>query len=240
MTQASRLRGWGTGLLAAAVVSLLLGAGFVVTATDPAPGAAAAPEVVVSVPAPAPTGTPAPPPVVVDLEPGGPAGADRAGQPGEGPVPPPGAPVTLDIPAIGVAAEPLLGLGLNPDDTVEVPTDYARAGWFDRGPAPGEVGSAVILGHVDSFRGPAVFFRLRELRPGDRVEVGLADGSTGLFAVTAVETYPKEQFPARRVYASTGSRDLQLVTCGGEFDRGTGHYLANVVVYTSMVGTLPV
>lgn len=236
MAQASRLRGWGTGLLAAAVVLLLLGAGLVVSTTGPAPGVVAAPEVPVSVP----TGAPAPPPVVVDREPGLEPPSGTAGQQVEGPVPPTGAPVTLDIPAIGVAAEPLLGLGLNADDTVEVPTDYARAGWFDRGPAPGEVGSAVILGHVDSSRGPAVFFRLRELRPGDRVEVGLADGSTGLFAVTAVETYPKEQFPARRVYASMGSRDLQLVTCGGEFDRVTGHYLANVVVYTSMVGTLPV
>lgn len=234
MTRSSRLRRWGVGLLAAAAVSLMLGAGFVISATDPAPGAAVTAEALGSAgSAPLPAAPPLPPESVPQAAPG----ADPTGRHAD-PVPPSEGPVTLHIPSIDLSAGPLSGLGLNPDDTVEVPTDFARAGWFELGPSPGEIGSAVILGHVDSLRGPAVFFRLRELRPGDRVDVELADGSTARFAVTAVETYPKEQFPARRVYASTGSRDLQLVTCGGEFDRGTGHYLANVVVYTSMVGTV--
>lgn len=148
---------------------------------------------------------------------------------------PASAPVTLRIPAIDLAV-PLSRLGLNPDRTVEVPTDFAAAGWFRLGPPPGQPGSAVILGHVDSYRGPAVFFRLRELRPGDEVEVGLADGSVARFAVRAVETYLKRDFPAERVYGSHGGRELQLVTCGGAFDSRSRSYLSNVVAYTTLVG----
>jgi sortase (surface protein transpeptidase) len=143
-------------------------------------------------------------------------------------------PLELRIPAIGVTTS-LTELGLNPDDTVEVPTDFQQAGWFTPGPAPGEPGSAVVLGHVDSYRGPAVFFRLRSLQPGDAVEVRLADGAVAHFAVTAVETYLKDQFPAERVYGPHGGSTLQLVTCGGEFDRRARSYLSNIVAYTSLV-----
>lgn len=148
------------------------------------------------------------------------------------------APVELRIPAIGVSVS-VSALGLQPDDTVEVPTDFQEPGWFQLGPSPGHLGSAVILGHVDSSRGPAVFFRLRTLVAGDDVEVTMADGSTAHFAVTSVETYPKAQFPAQRVYATQGSSSLQLVTCGGEFDRNTGSYRSNVVAYTSLVAIDP-
>ncbi len=147
-------------------------------------------------------------------------------------------PVALRIPALGLAVS-LSELGLNPDRTVEVPTDFRRPGWFRLGPTPGQVGSAVILGHVDSYRGPAVFFRLRSLRAGDRVEVQRADGAVARFAVRAVATYPKSNFPARQVYASHGGRSLQLVTCGGEFDRRARSYLSNVVVYTELVAVTP-
>jgi hypothetical protein len=146
------------------------------------------------------------------------------------------APIMLRIPAIRVAAA-LSTLGLNPDRTVEVPADFQQAGWYRLGPSPGQVGSAVILGHLDSYRGPAVFFRLKYLRPGDRVEVGLADGAIARFAVREVATYPGARFPARRVYGSDGSSALQLVTCGGSFDTRTRHYRSNVVVYTSLVAT---
>jgi LPXTG-site transpeptidase (sortase) family protein len=145
-------------------------------------------------------------------------------------------PVALRIPAIGVAVS-VSTLGLNPDGTVQVPTNYQEPGWFRLGPSPGQMGSAVILGHVDSYQGPAVFFRLRSLRTGDRIEVSLADGVVAYFMVTAVATYPKEQFPARQVYASHGYSALQLVTCGGEFDTHTRSYLSNVVAYTSLVAT---
>ena len=146
------------------------------------------------------------------------------------------APVALSIPAIDVDVS-VSELGLNSDGTVEVPTDYDEAGWFRLGPPPGQVGSAVILGHVDSSEGPAVFFRLQSLRAGDGVEVSLADGAVARFEVTTVVMYPKEEFPARRVYGSHGYSALQLVTCGGEFDTNTGSYLSNVVAYTSLVTT---
>ena len=143
------------------------------------------------------------------------------------------APTSLHIPAIGVATD-LVGLGLNDDNTVEVPEDADKAGWFDLGPTPGRPGSAVILGHVDSSVGPAVFSRLRHLQAGDEVEVRLADGTTAPFAVTHVVTYPNDRFPARKVYAGTPRRPtLKLVTCGGRYDAEAGGYQSNVVVYTS-------
>jgi sortase (surface protein transpeptidase) len=148
----------------------------------------------------------------------------------------PSTPQSLRIPAITLSI-PLISLGLNTDGTVEVPTDYAQAGWYRHGPTPGEAGSAVILGHVDSHQGPAVFYHLRELRPGDRIEVTREDGSIVDFAVTTVATYPKTQFPAEQVYANSDGNHLQLVTCGGDFDNQTRSYLSNVVVYTTMIST---
>ena len=143
-------------------------------------------------------------------------------------------PVTLSIPAIGVAVA-VSELGLNPDGTVQVPTDFQEPGWYQLGPTPGQVGSAVILGHVDSYRGVAVFFNLRSLTAGDPVDVTLADGVVAHFVVTSVAMYPKDQFPAQQVYGSHGYSQLQLVTCGGTFDSQTGHYLSNIVVYSSLV-----
>ncbi|MDA8355404.1 MAG: class F sortase [Actinomycetota bacterium] len=147
-------------------------------------------------------------------------------------------PVFLHIPAIDVEVS-LSALGLNPDGTAQVPTDFAQPGWYRFGPTPGQVGSAVILGHVDSYRGTAVFFELRTLQAGDSIEVTLADGVVVHFAVTSVAMYTKAQFPAEQVYASHGYAALQLVTCGGQFDRATGHYLSNVVVYSTLVAVTP-
>jgi LPXTG-site transpeptidase (sortase) family protein len=145
-------------------------------------------------------------------------------------------PVSLGIPAIDVTVS-LSELGLNPDGTVQVPTDFAQPGWYRYGPTPGQYGSAVILGHVDSYRGPAVFFNLRSLHLGDRVNVRLSDGVLAEFAVSGVVMYSKDDFPSEKVYGSEGDSALQLVTCGGVFDSATGHYLSNIVVYTSLVGT---
>lgn len=147
-------------------------------------------------------------------------------------------PVSLSIPAIGVSVS-LSVLGLNPTGTVEVPTDYQQPGWYHLGPSPGQVGSAVILGHVDTYLGPTVFFRLRTLLAGDKVAVTLTDGVVATFKVNSVAMYLKTQFPAEQVYGSHGYRALQLVTCGGTFDTETGHYLSNVVVYTTLVTTTP-
>lgn len=143
-------------------------------------------------------------------------------------------PVSLRVPAIALSV-PLSSLGLNADGSVQVPTNDIEPGWFNLGPSPGQIGSAVILGHVDTYQGPGVFFNLRTLLPGDQVQVSLADGAVTNFAVTSVVMYSKAQFPAREVYQSHGSSALQLVTCGGTFDTQTGHYLSNIVVYTSFV-----
>ena len=142
-------------------------------------------------------------------------------------------PVSLRIPALGVAVA-VSTLGLNPDGTVEVPTDFQKPGWYRLGPSPGQMGSAVILGHVDSYQGPAAFFRLRSLAAGDPVEVTLADGVVADFVVTSVAMYSKAQFPSQQVYGSHGNGELQLVTCGGTFDTRTRSYLSNIVVYTSL------
>jgi hypothetical protein len=184
---------------------------------------------------------PAPPPAAGDRVPAPPpAAGDGVPEPSEavGPVVERSVPVSLRVPAIGLAVS-MSELGLNSDGTVEVPTDFQEPGWFRLGPSPGQVGSAVILGHVDSYRGPAVFFQLRSLQAGDRVEVSLADGAVAEFVVNTVATYPKAQFPAEQVYASHGYSALNLVTCGGEFDSQTRSYLSNVVAYTSLVAITP-
>ncbi|MGH3665652.1 MAG: class F sortase [Egibacteraceae bacterium] len=139
-------------------------------------------------------------------------------------------PVRVRIKQIGVDAD-VIPLGLNPDRTLEVPTDYAQTGWYRGGPEPGEPGPAVIAGHVDSRSGPAVFYRLRELRPGDRVEVVTTDGGRQQFTVRRVEQHPKDAFPTDAVYGRTRRPTLRLVTCGGTFDRASGHYRDNIVVF---------
>jgi len=143
-------------------------------------------------------------------------------------------PVSLRIPTIAVTTS-LIRLGLQPDGTVEVPTNPDLAGWFQRGPPPGAPGSSVILGHVDSTTGPAVFFRLRELEPGDRIAVALEDGTTVWFKVHSVRTYANEDFPAQRVYGRQGRSELNLVTCGGDYDSDRGGYQSNVVVNARLV-----
>jgi hypothetical protein len=143
-------------------------------------------------------------------------------------------PVRLQIPAIGLSVA-LSTLGLNSDGTVEVPDNIVNPGWFRLGPTPGQLGSAVILGHVDNYTGPGVFFELRTLAAGDQVDVTLADGVVARFSVDSVAMYAKWAFPSDRVYQSHGASDLQLVTCGGTFDHQSGSYLSNVVVYTSLV-----
>ena len=145
----------------------------------------------------------------------------------------PALPVRLQIPAIAVST-PLVRLGRLPDGSIEVPHEWNTAGWYDRGPRPGQPGPAVILGHVDSKTGPAVFFRLRALRPRDVVRVGLADGRVLVFRVQRVERYPKDKFPTEAVYLPTLNRELRLITCGGEFDYAAGSYRDNIVVYATL------
>jgi hypothetical protein len=142
-------------------------------------------------------------------------------------------PVVLDIPAIGVHTR-LTTLGLNPDRTVEVPRNPLVAGWYRYGPTPGEVGPAVILGHVDSRTvGPGVFFRLGTLRPRALIQVRRQDGLVARFAVQAVRTYPKTAFPTQAVYGNTRASELRLVTCG-DWDTRTHTYRGNIIVFAAL------
>jgi hypothetical protein len=144
-----------------------------------------------------------------------------------------GRPVSITIPAAGADAR-VVPVGLGPGRTMEVP-GVDLAGWYAPGPRPGEAGPAVIVGHVDSRRGPAVFFRLRELRRGDRIEVGQDGGASRTFAVERVERRPKAALPVGRIWNHTRRPVLRLITCGGGFDRATGHYRDNLIVYATMI-----
>jgi sortase (surface protein transpeptidase) len=139
------------------------------------------------------------------------------------------APVRVRVPAAGVDSE-LLRLGTDATGALVPPDDFDRAGWFTGGAVPGDVGPAVVAGHVDSVDGPAVFARIGELGPGDEVQVDRADGTTARFTVTEVARYPKTAFPTEAVYGPTPRAELRLVTCGGEFDRSRRSYVDNVVV----------
>ncbi len=144
-------------------------------------------------------------------------------------------PTHLSIPAIGVSTN-LTQLGLLANGSPQVPTSWYTAGWYKLGPAPGQLGSSVILGHVDSVSGPAVFYRLVDMKVGELVNVKLADGATVSFSVIAIRQYLKASFPDKLVYNfSTSYPALNLVTCGGSFDSHTGHYLSSIVVFTKEV-----
>jgi sortase (surface protein transpeptidase) len=145
-------------------------------------------------------------------------------------------PVRIDVPAIHVSSA-LLGLRVQDDGTLQVPGDPAQAGWWSEGTAPGDPGPAIIVGHVDSPYGPAVFYHLSALRPGDKVLIGRADGTTVAFTVDALRLYPKDEFPTDLVYGVTRTPTLRLLTCGGSFDRSTGHYTDNLVVFAHLVDT---
>ena len=146
------------------------------------------------------------------------------------------APVRIRIPAIGVSA-PVMRLGQNADGTVQVPPlgDHNLAGWYAYGPAPGQRGAAVILGHVDSLTGISVFYYLKDLHAGDRVYVTLADGQVAAFAVDGEQKVSKDDFPTASVYGESSYPGLRLITCGGPFDRTTGHYLENLIVYAHLL-----
>jgi sortase family protein len=142
-------------------------------------------------------------------------------------------PTRLNIPKIHLASS-LVQLGREPDGTVQVPSQWEVAGWYALGPRPGDPGSAVILGHVDSKRGPAVFFRLHQLRAGDEIDVTRADRSSVRFVVQRTEQYDKTRFPTDAAYYPTLTSALRLVTCGGQFDDAAGHYRSNIIVFATL------
>lgn len=141
-----------------------------------------------------------------------------------------GDPTAVDIPSIGVRST-LSRLGIAPDGAAQVPADPQRAGWFSGGARPGDDGPAVILGHIDSRTGPAVFYRLHQLVPGATVTVTTTSGRRVAFTVERVQQVSKQAFPTADVYGPAFGRQLRLVTCGGSFDRSKGHYTDNVIVY---------
>lgn len=143
-------------------------------------------------------------------------------------------PVRLQIPAIGVDSD-LMDLGLRADGTLEVPPTGFPAGWYTGAPTPGELGPAIIAGHVDWGGEPGVFFDLRELASGDEITVRRQDGSTARFRVERVDRFAKDQFPTQLVYADLDHAGLRLITCGGDFDRQTRSYEDNVVVFARLV-----
>jgi hypothetical protein len=144
-------------------------------------------------------------------------------------------PVRVEIPAIGVHAR-VIRLGLRYDRTLEVPSNFAETGWWSGGARPGERGPAVIVGHVDSTTGPAVFYRLPQLSRGDMIRIVRADGSAARFTVQSKQRVPKARFPTAKIYGRTRTPTLRLITCSGTFDRSSGHYLDNTIVFATAVG----
>ena len=143
-------------------------------------------------------------------------------------------PAVIRIPRLDVEAS-IIPLGLNDDGSIEVPEDPDQAGWWLGGPEPGETGPAVILGHVDSQEeGPAVFFYLQYLDPGDEIHIDRVDGSTITYVVESTERHDKDEFPTDAVYGPTEQPTLRLVTCGGDFDFGVRTYQENVIVFASL------
>ncbi|MFK5634945.1 class F sortase [Ornithinimicrobium sp. LYQ103] len=150
---------------------------------------------------------------------------------------PPAVPLSIEIPAIGVSS-PLHALGLNADGTLQVPSGdrYDEAAWFDGSPTPGEIGPAVIEGHVTGTGfGPSVFFQLGALEAGDVVEVSRRDGSVATFQVYAMDAFPKNDFPTTIVYGNTRTPELRLITCSGEYDANLDAHVDNVVVFARLV-----
>lgn len=157
-----------------------------------------------------------------------------------GPVLAKSAPVSISIPAIGAQSD-LLDLGLNADQTVQVPPldePVSKAGWLDQSPTPGEVGPSILLGHVDSKKyGPGIFYNLGNLVPGDTVEVTRADGSVAIFKIDGVRSYLKSEFPTAEVYGNLDHAGLRLITCGGAFDAAASSYTSNIIAFASLVGS---
>ena len=149
-------------------------------------------------------------------------------------------PTRLIIPSAGIDTTFEEPLGLNDDQTIEVPDSFEEVGWYQFAPRPGEMGPAVILGHVDSYQGPAVFFRLGSTKPGDIVSVERADGTVADFEVTELVRRPQSDFPTEAVYGDIDHAGLRLITCTGTYDHGKQVYSHNLIVFAKLVGERPV
>lgn len=143
-------------------------------------------------------------------------------------------PVKVKIPAIGVDAL-VVHLGLNNDGTLEVPKQDDEVGWYVGSPKPGVVGPAIMVGHLDSARGPAVFENLIKLESNDTIEINRADGSIVIFQVTDKQIFSQDDFPSEKVYGNLEYSGLRLITCTGTYSRLKGHYSDNLVVYAKLI-----
>ncbi|MFD0655909.1 class F sortase [Thermocatellispora tengchongensis] len=156
------------------------------------------------------------------------------------PAPPmqPSTPIRLVIKRLSVNA-PIKSVGLARDGTIQVPpADNANlVGWYRHGPTAGEAGPSVMLGHKDTRTRSAVFSRLDEIRNGDTIEVYRRDGTVAVFTVGGVEQADKKTFPTQRVYGPQANAQLHLITCGGSYNRSTGHYTDNIIVYATMTSS---
>ncbi len=232
-TRRARLRSrlyFALGAVSLASTVVLTGADFAESPAPPQP--AAAQGVIPSASGAVPVSVPPP----------------RDSQPGPAPAstppaaPAPAVPLTLPAsPPVSVRAatvgmqSPLVQVGLNPDGTIEVPVAYDTAAWYRLGPIPGSLGPAVIVGHVDSYQGPGVFFTLGAMRPGAIIDVTRVDATVAHFRVDAVNSYPKNHFPTAAVYGPIDYAGLRVITCGGVFDQTTRSYESNTVVFASLV-----
>ncbi|MFJ6214681.1 class F sortase [Streptomyces sp. NPDC092296] len=209
-----RNRDGGAGRLRLAGAAVLLGLFMIHSSLD---GSGAPPTPVAAAPAPAP-----------------PASRPAASA-SSGPSLPASDPVRLTIPQIGVNA-PFTRLALDKDGVLQPPpsNDSNLVGWYGDGATPGEIGTALVLGHVDTKRGPAVFWGLGALKKKNKIEVVRADGSTATFLVDSVEVFAKKSFPDQRVYGDGPTAQLRVITCGGAYDHKHRDYTANVVVFAHL------
>jgi len=223
------------GVVLFALAALTIGRYFAQSPPPPAP-----PGALGTIPAAltSPVANPPPPPALRDPQ----ANTDLTAIPTPPPSPAPfslqsSPPVSVRASTVGISSS-LVQVGLNKDHTIEVPTSYEQAAWYRFGPTPGALGAAVIIGHVDSYKGPGVFFNLGDMRPGQVVEVTRADHSVAQFRVDAINSYSKNLFPTEAVYGPINYAGLRLVTCGGTFDEKTKNYQSNTVVFATLIPPL--
>ncbi|WTW98625.1 class F sortase [Streptomycetaceae bacterium NBC_01309] len=236
-----------TAIAAGAVVLgvLMVGNDLKSDSEPPQPAAARVTAPAAPAPAPAPVGAAAPPAAPAPAAPAAqaaPAPAAQPAPPAPAPAPPAAQPLKaspplrIRIPAIDVDA-PVIGLGLDDKGVLTVPpaTNRNLAGWYEGGVTPGARGNAVMVGHVDTKSGPAVFWALGGLKKGDKITVERMDAKTATFEVDSVESFAKNAFPDARVYGQTPDAQLRVITCGGVYDKKQRDYPDNVVVFAHLV-----
>jgi LPXTG-site transpeptidase (sortase) family protein len=147
-------------------------------------------------------------------------------------------PARIKIASLKIDA-PVVDLGLNIDGTLEVPKRDNDVGWYTQSPTPGAMGPSVMVGHLDSARGTAIFYNLKNLKAGDQFQIVREDGSVANFKVDNSETYAQDNFPTAKVYGNLNYAGIRLITCSGTYSRIKGHYSDNLVVYGTLVSISP-